>query len=383
MDLYQETLAIFKERKFIKTEVILPTYVCSIGCHMFNFMNKHKQIYWDGDIIPDMRLHIFMVTIPGFGKTYLINQFMSKYNGLLKDSAINVAKIGSLTSSGLVGNVKSTPDGQTIINKGVLQRKADYILGSDEFSNITTSSKTSHSANLINDLLTALDDGEMNKDQGGGGMGYETFATVWGATQTGRYELKSGLPRRFAFVIYMPDVSDVYKFRQIRRESKNLRLDVKRILKYKVAIGERFTDIQEVLQRIEFPNEWYDWITTHFATHYEDMIYERILLGYWLMKVDKIPKELVLTLNDEIKSIIMQQIDARLQINKGVEKIKIMEVLKNMEEVKYDELLKLLLTFGLPEKYILSSLDTLIANKFIEIDRKTNMVKNLIYKEES
>ena len=350
---------------------------------MFNFMNKHKQIYWDGDIIPDMRLHIFMVTIPGFGKTYLINQFMSKYNGLLKDSAINVAKIGSLTSSGLVGNVKSTPDGQTIINKGVLQRKADYILGSDEFSNITTSSKTSHSANLINDLLTALDDGEMNKDQGGGGMGYETFATVWGATQTGRYELKSGLPRRFAFVIYMPDVSDVYKFRQIRRESKNLRLDVKRILKYKVAIGERFTDIQEVLQRIEFPNEWYDWITTHFATHYEDMIYERILLGYWLMKVDKIPKELVLTLNDEIKSIIMQQIDARLQINKGVEKIKIMEVLKNMEEVKYDELLKLLLTFGLPEKYILSSLDTLIANKFIEIDRKTNMVKNLIYKEES
>ena len=77
LDLYRETLDIFKERKFIKADLILPTYVCSIGAHMFNFANKHNKFYWYGDTIPDMRLHIFMVTIPGFGKTYLINQFMS------------------------------------------------------------------------------------------------------------------------------------------------------------------------------------------------------------------------------------------------------------------------------------------------------------------
>ena len=53
---------------------------------------------------------------------------MSKYNGLLHDSAINVAKIGSLTSSGLVGSVKSTPDGQTVVTKGVLQKQSDFIL---------------------------------------------------------------------------------------------------------------------------------------------------------------------------------------------------------------------------------------------------------------
>jgi len=344
---------------------------------MFNFTNKHKKIFWDGDIIPDMRLHIFMVTLPGFGKTYLINQFMSKYNGLLKDSEVHVSKIGGLTSSGFVGNIKSTPDGQTIVNKGVLQRKADFILGSDEFSNITTSSKTSHSANLINDLLTALDDGEMNKDQGGGGLGYETFATVWGATQPGRYELRSGLPRRFAFVIYMPDVADVYLFRKMRQESKNVRLDVKRILEYKDAIATRFKDIKEVLKSVEFSDEWYKWISTRFATHYEDMIFERILLGYWLMKLETIPQHLVLKLNDQVKAIIDQQIDARFKINKGVEKIKIMEVLKNIKEIKYIELLKLLLTFGLPEKYILTSLDVLIANKFIKIDKDTNMVINL------
>lgn len=378
MDIYTELLEIFKERKFIRAEVTIPTYICSIGCHMFNFMNKHKQIYWEGDTIPDMRLHIFMVTIPGFGKTYTINQFMSKYNGLLHDSAINVAKIGSLTSSGLVGSVKSTPDGQTIFNKGTLQKKADFILGSDEFSNITTSAKTSHSGNLINDLLSALDDGQMNKGQAGGDVDYETFATVWAATQSGRYELKSGLPRRFVFVIYMPDVGDVYKFRQARRDAKNVRVDVKRILEFKMALEEKKSEINTILEGVEFTDEWYDYINQRFATHYEDILYERIALGYHLMKCETIPKIVKITLDDNLKMILEQQFAARLQIARGVEKIKIMDVFKNVKTIKYTELLQLLLTFALPEKYILSSLEALQANKLIKIEDGT--VFNLNYR---
>lgn len=368
MDLFSETIEIFKERRFIKADLVVPTYVCSIGCHMFNFMNKHKRIFTDGDIVPDMRLHIFMVTIPGYGKTYLINQFMSKYNGMLTDSDIHCSKIGSLTSSGLVGSIKTTQDGNTIVNKGVLQRKADFILGSDEFSNITTSGRTSHSANLINDLLTALDDGLMHKDQSGGGLEYETFATVWAATQPGRFELKAGLPRRFAFVIYMPDVQDVYLFRDERRKSKDLKLNLKRMLQYKLAVNARYKQVRENLKQIIFPDEYYDWIKTHFATHYEDMIYERILLGYWIMKTENIGETLVLNLNDEIKEIIVKQIAARLQAQRGVEKIRIMEVIKYIKKIKYTELLKLLLSFTLDEKYIVRNIDALVANKFIKIE---------------
>ena len=368
LDIYSEIIEIFKERKFIRAEITLPTYICSIGCHMFNFMNKHKQIYWEGDTIPDMRLHIFMVTIPGFGKTYTINQFMSKYNGLLHGSTIDVSKIGSLTSAGLVGSVKSTPDGQTIFHKGTLEKKANFILGSDEFSNITTSAKTSHSGNLINDLLSALDDGQMNKGQSGGDVDYETFATIWGATQPGRYELKSGLPRRFVFVIYMPDVGDVYKFRQSRRDAKNVKVDVKKILNFKVELEKRKEEIDTVLEGIVFTDEWYDYINQHFATHYEDILYERIALGYHLMKCETIPKIIRITLDDELKFILEQQFAARLQIARGVDKIKIMEVFKNVKSIKYTELLQLLLTFALPEKYILTSLDALKANKIIKIE---------------
>lgn len=358
----------------------MPTYVCSIGCHMFNLMNKQKKIYTDGDIVPDTRLHIFMVTIPGFGKTYLINQFVSKYNGILYGSDIHASKFGSLTSSGFVGSIKTTQDGNVIVNKGVLQRKNDHILASDEFNNVTTSSKASHSANLINDLLSALDDGEMNKDQSGGGLNYETFATVWGATQPGRFELKAGLPRRFVFVIYMPDLQDVRAFRDARDHSKDLKLDVNKLLHYKVAISARYKSVRETLKKIVFSDEYKTWKKTYFAMHYEDMLFERILLGYWIMKVDQMPETLVLTLNDEIKGIITQQISARLQIQRGVEKIRIMEVLKYIRKMKYTELLKLLLSFALDEKYIIRNLDVLVSNRMIKIDN--GIVTNLTYKEE-
>lgn len=346
---------------------------------MFNWMNKHKRIYTEGQIVPDTRLHIFMVTIPGFGKTYTINQFISKYNGILADTDIKTGKIGALTSSGLVGSVKTTPDGNTVVNKGTLQRKATHILASDEFSNITTSGKTSHSANLINDLLSALDDGEMNKDQSGGGIEYETFATIWGATQPGRFELKAGLPRRFAFVIFMPTLKDVYDFRRARQESKDIQGNIQRLAEYKLGINARKQEVEQKLKKVIFTKEYKDWINSFFSTHYEDIIYEKILLGYWIMKSDHVGEVLELGLDNEVKRILKQQIEARLRVQKGVEKIKIMEVIKHIHKIKYDELIKLLLSFTLDEKYILRSLDTLVANKLISIDKNTGEVTNMTY----
>lgn len=382
LDLYSETLKIFKQRKVVNAEYTLPMYICSVGCHMFNFFNKHKQVYWDSDQIPDMRLHIFMVTLPGFGKSFLINQFMGKSNGLLIESAINVSKIGMMTSAGLVGSIKSTPDGQTVVNKGILQKKADYILGSDEFSNITTSSKSSHSGNLINDLLSALDDGHMNKEQSGGGLEYDTFATVWGATQPGRYDLRSGLSRRFAFVVYVPNIKDIILMRKNRQLSKNVQLDKSVIISYRDNLKKKIDELNSNLTRVEFSEEWNKWIEQQVAVHYEDMIYEKILLGYWIMKLDVIPKVLVLTLNEEIKKVILQQMKARESVTEGVKDTKIMDVLSGTKTVKQKDLVKILLTFGLDKKYIEMSLDTLIANNILNINKDTDVITNTRYRGE-
>ncbi len=346
---------------------------------MFNFVNKTKRILTEADAPMDTRLHIFMVTIPGFGKTYTINQFGGKYNGILKDTKIETGKIGSLTSAGLVGSIKTTPDGQVVVNKGVLQRKPNHILMSDEFSNIISAASTSHSKNIIDDLLIALDSGEMNKDQSGGALEYDTYSTVWAATQPGRFDLKSGLNRRFAFVIYMPDIGDVYKYRKIREESKNLKIDVKRLLEYKISISARKFEIEEELEEVVYTDEYYKWVNSFFAMHYEDILYERILLGYWLMKVEKIPKKLVLTLNDEVKKIMLQQMDARMSVQKGVEKIKIMEILRHIQHIKLSELTKMLLSFAIEPGQIDKKLSQLVANNLIKIDKDTQIVTNKVY----
>ena len=383
LDLYKETLEIFRERKFLKADLIIPIYICSIGNHMFNFVNKHREkpILTEGDQVMDTRLHIFMVTIPGFGKTYTINQFGGKSNGILKDTDIETGKVASITSSGMVGSIKSTPDGNTVTNRGVLQRKANAILMSDEFSNVTTAAKTAHSMNLIDDLLTALDTGEMNKDQSGGALEYDTWATVWAATQTGRFDMKSGLIRRFAFIVYMPDAGDVYKLRQMRRESKNIKTNLTKLLEYKLGINARKKEINENLKEVIYPKEYYDWINEFYSMHYEDALYERILLGYWLMKSESIGEKLVLKLNDEVKLIMRHQMADRLLIQRGVQKIRIMEVIKFIKTIKLSELYKLLFAFALDEKYIERGLDALVANKMISINKDTGIVTNHMHRE--
>lgn len=341
-------------------------------------MNKHRKVYYVNRLVADMRLHIFMVTISGFGKSFTLNQFLSRYGGILSGSKIEVGKIASLTSAGLVGSIKSTQDGQTVIHKGVLQRKNNYILGCEEFTNITASQRTSHSSNLIDDILIALDTGEMNKEQSGGGLEYDTFATVWAATQPGRFELKSGLPRRFCFVIYMPDARDVEKFNDNMEEAENIPSDINAILKLREHLDARLIEINNI-KSIKFDKEFYIWMKSNFSIHFEKILYKRIVLGYWLMKLEKVGDNLVLGLNDEVKAIVMQQIEARLHVQKGVDRIKIMEVLKYKKTIPYNQLEKILLSLSLEEKYINRDIAALIANKIITIEN--GIVTNLIYDE--
>lgn len=368
MDLYNETLEILRARKYIKADLILPTYICSIGAHMFNYVNKSKKILTDNDDIQDYRTHVFMVTIPGFGKTFLKNQFSSDYKGMLVNTSIPVGKVGSLTSAGFVGSVRTNSEGEKVVTKGVLQRKHDHILISDEFHNVTSGGRSSHSSNLLDDLLLALDAGEMNKDQSAGGIEYKTNATVWGATQTKRFDLTSGLIRRFAFVVYMPDYNDAIKLRDSRETSKNLQTDLTRFLEYKLAMKVRYTEIKNNLKSVEFDPSYYKWIRSFFGFHHEDMIYEKILLGYWMMKVKSIPENMVLTLNDEVKDIIKQQIKMRLEIQKGIKDPSIVEVLRQAKMLPKDDLIKFLLNFGVPEKGIERVLDVLIERNIVNDD---------------
>ncbi len=381
MDLFKLALEIFEERKYINYKKIIPLYLCSLACHVFNLANKTRPapIYTSGGLIPDMRCNMFMVTIPGFGKTYTIEQFISSHTGLVDSTELKTGRIGEVTTAGMVGSIKTSPDGAVIHTQGALQRKAEHLLCSDEFSLVTTSGKQQHSKTLNAMLLNALDSGNVNKDQVGGGIGFVTYATVWGAVQPAVYELGTGMPRRFIFVVYMPDYADFMKFRDAVDEADNLHLDLKKLLLFRHEFDKKYKDIMEKIQHIEYDPGFKKWMRNFMLPHYEVALFKRILLGYWLMKLDVIPETLVLTLNDEVKQIIEQEMVWRLEVQKGVEKIKIWEVIKNLEEITYDSLVKMLLSFSLDFQFIEKELMMLTARKYIRLNDDGTIVYNLKY----
>ena len=382
MNLYDLGLEIFSERKFINYKKILPLYLCSVGCHLFNLENKTrvKPIFTSGGLVPDMRLHMFMVTIPGFGKTYTIEQFISKKTGVLDGTEIKTGRIGEMSAAGMVGSIKTNQEGQAVHSQGALQRKKEFILCSDEFSLVTSSGKQQHSKTLNSVFLTALDSGNVTKDLVGGGIDFTTYSTIWGAVQPAIYELGSGMPRRFCFVVYMPDYNDFMKYRDAVDGSDNLTLDLKKLLMFKKMVNERVKEMKEVVKSVEYDVKFGEWLRGFMLPHYEGVLFKRILLGYWVMKLEKLPEKLDLKLTDEVKEIIIQEMAWRLEVQKGVKKIKVWEVIKHIESIAYDNLVKMLLSFSLNYKQVEQEIAILISRKFIEISKDGSIVTNKLYR---
>ena len=97
------------------------------------------------------------------------------------------------------------------------------------------------------------------------------------------------------------------------------------------------------------------------------------------MKLDTIPKTLKLELDDTVKQLIEQEMVWRLEVQKGVEKIKIWEVIKHLKEITYDSLIKVLLSFSLDFQFIEKELMMLTARKFISLSEDGTIVYNLKY----
>ena len=383
MDLYSRLLALFKERNYVNAENIVPYYACSLGTHVFNLRNKDPKkdpIFTDQGEVPDLRLHIFMVTVPGFGKSLTINMLTRQKYGLLADTLIKSRKMNEVSAAGLVGTIKTTQDGDVVTHKGMLYKYAEYIIASEEFSSVTASGKQAHSTTLMNILLMALDSGEVVKDLSGSGLDYITFATFWAAVQPQRYELATGFPRRFLFIVFMPTLEDVKAIRKARELNQNLVVNLKFLLEFKAGLEERMKQIDETLKFVEYSKEYREWLNSKNNMHYEDMLFDRIALGYWLMKSEVIGEKLVIGIDDELKRIIELQMKYRLEIQKGVQKIKIWELIKNYKTIALDEVINLLVKFSIEYDYIMKQLEVL--KKAGAISVVDGVVHNLKHKED-
>lgn len=302
-------------------------FICSIGAHLFNTVNRcsacpfkpednedgyaifdcpmrhdNHPIYTPMSHVADTRLHILIRGGKGSGKNVLIDLFLREGTGLLynTNSVLNVidaqhrqpgfpTDIGpnSITEAGMFGSVDEEGD---ITGRPLARDMCGGFLGFEEFSSVTDASKKEHSMDMKNQLLTSTDSGRVNKRMRSGIVRYSTLYTIWAGTQPGRFELESGLDRRF-FIIDIemtPDKERAFKQSQVLNSNMTSahRAKMARInMELREWFVKRLMDtVTTPPKGIRFDSSLEEWLMRSDVRSHEADLFRRLAIGYHMMQ---------------------------------------------------------------------------------------------------
>jgi len=344
-DVYSLILEELTESKACHVDRFPPFYILSVGAHLLNLTNKRKGIYFEGRRIPDLRVHIMFNAPPGGEKSFWLEQFLRGEQAILMDSGIGIVMKGSMTEAGFVGTTRFE-GGEKVVVPGICKTHMSDIVGIEEFAAVTQSLSQEHSRTLDPALLGALDSGWVYKDLAAGSISYETRLTLWGATQPARFDLRSGMARRFLFINNIPTMKDLAEIRLARRNSKNVRYNPVRTDRIRQELKDlkaRVEGIESITWDEEVIYTGYDKLK---LLHWEEKLYDNMLMGYWIMR-GKFDRELHVTLDDTITNYILQEARHRDTIRRGSEFAEILLLMREHNgEIEEFVLKDELLAFG-------------------------------------
>lgn len=350
-NVFDKTLEFAQRNHFIDIEDKLPIFLCSIGGHIFNALNKCSRCDFDPDSplvdeendfiipncplrhnnipfhtpmssLPDTRIHLMLRGQKGSGKSILIMMFLAEGTGLLHSANADMGHgmrtmLGpnSVTEAGMFGSVDE--DGN-IMGRPLARELCGGFLGFEEFSSMSDASKKDHSMDMKNQLLTSLDNGRVQKALRAGWVSYTTRYTVWAGTQPARFELDSGLDRRF-FIIDIdmtPQKEREYKAAQHRQantpmeervELANLSIQIKDWIRVRME-----TAIANPPTGVIFDDAVAEWIDHPTVRSFEADLFRRLCIGYHMMKPDyQGGMPLIITLDDTLREILNKSLAMR------------------------------------------------------------------------
>ena len=350
-DIFDKTLEFAHRNYYIDIEDKLPIFLCSIGGHIFNCINKCSRCDFDPDSplvdeendftivncplrhpnlpiytphsrLADTRIHIMLRGPKGSGKSILILMFLADGAGLLHSSNDDMGvgfrtMLGpkSVTEAGMIGSVDEEGE---IMGRPLARELCGGFLGFEEFSSMSDASKKDHSLDMKNQLLTSLDNGRVNKSMRAGWVTYTTRYTVWAGTQPARFELDSGLDRRF-FIIDIdmtPQKERAYKQAQHRASNMsvdervslaNLGIEIKNWIRTRMD-----TAIANPPSGVIFDDDIGEWLDHPTVRSFESDLFRRLAIGYHMMQPDYhggIP--LIVTLDDRLRELLNQSLAMR------------------------------------------------------------------------
>jgi len=331
-----------------------PFYIASIGCHIFNLANAKELFYAEGGDRADARLHLIFCSPPGFSKTYWLNQFLREklygdQSAILAKSAIPVRMEATLTGAGFVGTTRFK-DGDKSREMGLAEEHADAIIGIEEFSAVTSMFKQSYAGELDNALLLALDSGYVYKRLAAGPIEYQTFVTLQTGSQPARFDLSSGLGRRFLFLEFMPTTQDFRTLTLARRRSKGKLFNPIRTKLIKKELQDLRTKLHS-LKEVVIDKEFYTFMDDAGIKHLEEVLHERFLIGLSVMRgnfTENSRPTLRATFDDVAKGLMQQEIVWRRNVKRGSEFSQVMIILEDFGGIATsDQVRERLLDYGM------------------------------------
>ena len=300
-------------------------------------------------------------------KTLFIEQFLRGSQAILFDSGIDIGFESIMTEAGFVGTIRFE-DGTVVQKEGAAFEYRKAIVGVEEFHALASMMKAQHSKTLDSAILTALDSGWLTKRLAAGRIHYQTFLTLWAATQPMRFDLTSGLARRFVFIVFIPSQEARQRIKQARRRGLGRRFDPHRTLEIRRWIRKLTTEVNMIVD-IEFPEQLYKLCDQYNVPHFEEGLYERIAVGYEIMV--RGPRRILDVRWDEnLERLLKLVIAWRLQAKFGAQYAQILLAMHELGgRVELDRLYREMSYFGLDpltcEKLVLD----LVRMKYLAIEQ--------------
>ncbi|MHA1615452.1 MAG: hypothetical protein ACTSYJ_11455 [Candidatus Thorarchaeota archaeon] len=279
-------------------------------------------------------------------KTFWIDQFLRGEQAIFHNSGIEVGFEGSMTEAGFVGTIKFL-DGEPLVTPGAAKIYQNALLGIEEFAQLTELMRTEYSKTLDTALLSALDTGYVYKRLAAGSISYQTNVTLITGVQPARYDLSAGLGRRFFFLLFIPTANDLRKLKLSRRKAKGLRYNPMRLETIRREIRNIKFKVDQI-QEVEWKESVYKLLDDLDIPHYEESLYERLMIGYHIMR-DRFDRTLTISANDpELRALVVRARNFRNLIKKGAEFAEVLSLLKdNKGSLPIDVLKDKLAIFGL------------------------------------
>lgn len=351
LNIFDEINDFTKKSHFVDIDDKVPIFICSIGSHLFNTMNKCSRCDFDPALptidpdedftipncplrhnnipfytpmmqLPDTRIHILLRGAKGSGKSILILLFLAEGTGFIHNQNADLGQgfnttLGpnSVTEAGMFGSVDEFGD---ITGRPLARELCGGFLGFEEFSSMSDASKKDHSLDMKNQLLTSLDNGRVNKAMRSGWVRYNTRYTLWAGTQPARFELDSGLDRRFFIIDIDMDKEKELEFKKAQQLQANMTPAQRIELAEKsILIKNWFTERMNVATNnpptgVMFDDKVGEWLERPDVRSFEADLFRRICIGYHMMQPNYnggVP--LIITLDDKLEEILNQSLAMR------------------------------------------------------------------------